>query len=46
MGLEILGGTFSRVAEMDIQRDELELDVPLLLDDVTTVSTGFIVEDL
>ena len=34
------------VAEMYIRRDELELDMPLFLNDTPIVSTGFIVEDL
>ena len=31
---------------MYIRRDELELDMPLFLNDTPIVSTGFIVEDL
>ena len=46
MGLERLDETFSGIAEMDIQQDKLELDMPLLIDDAPVVSTGFVVEDL
>ena len=46
MGLERLYGTFSGVAAMEIWSDKLELDLPILIDDVPVVSTGFIVEDL
>ena len=44
--LERLDGTFSIVAVMDIRRDNLELDVPFLLDDVPVVSTGLVVKGL
>ena len=44
--LEGLDGMFSGVATMDIRRDELELDVPLLLNDAPVFSTGLVVEDL
>ena len=46
MRLEHLDGTFSDVAAMDIQLNELELDVPLLLYDMPVFSTVFVVEDL
>ena len=46
VGLELLNGTFSDISAMDIQRDELKLGVPLLLNNTPVVSTGFIVEDL
>ena len=45
MGLELLDGTFSGVAVMEIQWDELGLDVPFLLDSAPVVSIGFVVED-
>ena len=45
VGLEHLDGTFSGVAAMDIQRDDLELDTSLLLDDVPVFRTGFVVKD-
>ena len=47
VGLECFGGMFSGVSAMDIRRDKLELDVPLLLDGTSLVRTGFVVvEDL
>ena len=45
LGLERLDGKFRDIAAMDIRRDELELDVPFLIDDAPVVSTGFVVED-
>ena len=46
MGLACLYGMLSSVEVMDIRWDELEIDVPLLLDYAPIVSTGFVAKDL
>ena len=46
VGLELLDGNISGVSAMDIRRYELELDVPVLCNNVSVVSTGFAVKDL
>ena len=45
-GFERLDGTFGGVAAMDIRREELEIDLPFLLNDEPVVITGFVVEYL
>ena len=45
MSLESFDSMFSNIAAMEIRQDELELDMPFLLDDMPVVSTGFVVED-
>ena len=43
VGLERFYGTLSGFAAVDIHRDKLELDLPILLNDAPIVSTGFVV---
>ena len=46
VGLKHLDGTFSSITAMDIRRDKLELDVPLLFGDTPAFGTGSVVKDL
>lgn len=44
--LKCLGGLLRRIAEVDVSRDKLELDFPILCHDTLELGTDFIIKDL